>query len=68
VRIDSVAREIVNSGAQLAAISSSHGFSDLPSMSRQFKRFVGTTPSRYRRRAAVTNVRNRQFNVAERAN
>lgn len=48
-RIESVAQEIERTGMSLSSIAKSHHFPDLPTMTRQFKRFVGQPPSQYRR-------------------
>jgi AraC-like DNA-binding protein len=53
-RIESVAKEIERTGMPLSSIARSHHFPDLPTMTRQFKRFVGGPPSQYRRIVAAT--------------
>jgi AraC-like DNA-binding protein len=52
-RIDSVARALERSGPSISAIASLHRFPGLPTMSHQFKRYVGESPRQYRRRRSV---------------
>lgn len=66
-RVASVARDIARSDEPLARIAADHRFADLPTMSRQFKRFVGRTPGEYRRAAQIAEVRKARPGVAVKA-
>lgn len=55
IRIESVARQIEQTGLPLKEVAKAHQFADPSSMNRQFKRFVGITPGQFRRRRSAAN-------------
>jgi AraC-like DNA-binding protein len=59
-RVESVAQDIERTGLSLSSIARSHRFPDLPTMTHQFKRFVGETPSQYRQALSGSEGRSRQ--------
>ena len=55
-RIERVQQELQRSDVKLAALAQDYGFGDAFHLSRTFKRYTGMSPSKFRRRAACSDV------------